>query len=378
MNTSNKALNNSFNQDRIANSNNFITIVPELTNTAILDGESSLTVDIREDNGAIDTVLFGGSDFFNPGSPVSDFGLQNSTNTSSFVRNNTSGFTQQPVSVRKDDDSIVVTGTYTQGGANVDFKRIYTQIEGFNAFEVETEFTNNGSDIELRYFDTFDPDQGVDQGNGFRTFNDVLTLDTGAGIAKIGQATESGGLTFILGSLDPDATIASGNPFSIFSGSSLNNFFTSPFDGNGSFADSGTHIGIQLDLDAGETESFNYLQSYGETIDEAQEQFIEVLTPVELLGTEDDDVLSGSDRRDIIFGLGGNDIIQGLGGNDQIFGGGDNDLITAGNGKDTVEGGTGSDRIFGNNGDDNLSGQSGQDDILGGDGNDLINGGSDS
>jgi HSP20 family molecular chaperone IbpA len=31
-----------------------------------------LTVDIRQDNGAIETVSFGGSDYFNPGTPVSD------------------------------------------------------------------------------------------------------------------------------------------------------------------------------------------------------------------------------------------------------------------------------------------------------------------
>ena len=379
MATNGDTLNSSSSTDSADNNNNSANVVSQPTTTAILDPESLLKVDIREDNGAIDTVLFSGSDFCNPGGPVSDFGLQNGTNTSSFVRNDTSGFTQQPVSVSEDDGSVVVTGTYTQGGANVDFKRTYTQIDGFNAFEVETEFTNNGSDVNLRYFDTFDPDQGVDRGSGFSTFNDVLTLDTGAGEAKIGQATESGGLTFILGSLDSDATVASGNPFSISSGSTLNNFFTSPFDGNGALADSGTHIGVELDLDAGESETFNYLQAYGETIDQAQEQFIDALTPpAEIFGTEGNDVLAGTNRRDIIYGLGGNDIIEGLNGNDQIFGGGDNDVISSGSGKDTVEGGTGSDRILGNSGNDILSGNSGQDNILGGEGNDEINGGDDS
>jgi Ca2+-binding RTX toxin-like protein len=98
----------------------------------------------------------------------------------------------------------------------------------------------------------------------------------------------------------------------------------------------------------------------------------------DLIGTENDDILTGSNRGERIFGFGGNDIIQGLGGKDQIFGGGDNDQITAGNGNDTVEGGAGDDIISGDAGNDTLSGNEGQDDILGGDGNDQINGGSDS
>ena len=121
--------------DSINNSNNSVDLTSLPTTTAILDPESPLNVDIREDNGAIDTVLFSGSDYFNPGSPVSDFGFQNNTDTSSFVRNDTSGFTQQPVTVSEDDGSVVVTGTYTGGGANVDFERTYTQIDGLNVFE---------------------------------------------------------------------------------------------------------------------------------------------------------------------------------------------------------------------------------------------------
>lgn len=100
--------------------------------------------------------------------------------------------------------------------------------------------------------------------------------------------------------------------------------------------------------------------------------------PPPLIGTENDDVLTGSNRGNFISGLGGNDILQGLGGNDQIFGDNDNDLITGGNGNDIVEGGSGNDVISGNSGDDTLSGQEGQDDIQGGDGNDRIFGGNDS
>jgi len=101
------------------------------------------------------------------------------------------------------------------------------------------------------------------------------------------------------------------------------------------------------------------------------------LTPApDIIGTDGDDVLTGTNRGERIVGLGGDDIIQGLGGSDQVFGDDDNDLISAGDGNDTVEGGAGTDLISGDNGDDNLNGQAGQDNVFGGEGNDQINGGS--
>lgn len=84
------------------------------TQAVTLDN-GSLSVDIRDDNGAIGQVLFGSSDFYNPGLPVSDFGLQNGTNTSTFVRNTTGGDSLQPVTVIGNPGSVTVTGTYTEG-----------------------------------------------------------------------------------------------------------------------------------------------------------------------------------------------------------------------------------------------------------------------
>ncbi|MEM8831446.1 MAG: pre-peptidase C-terminal domain-containing protein [Cyanobacteria bacterium P01_G01_bin.19] len=336
-----------------------------------------LQTNIRSNNGAIDDVLFDGSNFFNPGAPISDFGLQNGTDTSTFVVNDTEGFrNEQPVTVERIDDEIVVSGTYTGGGANVDFTRTYSLVEGLNVVLVNTEFVNNGSDVDLRYFDTFDPDQGVDRGNDFATFNDVFDLDTAGGTARVGQASELDNLTFLVGSLNSDVTVASGSPFSIGDGFTLNEFFDSPFDGEGELADSGTHIGIQLDLSAGETESYEYFQAYGETPEEAQDQFlqsVEPLTPI--VGTEGDDVLTGTESRDFIEGLGGNDLIEGLAGNDSISGGSGNDLVSAGDGRDSVTGDDGHDSILGGNGNDRLDGGRGGDRILGESGDDTVNGG---
>jgi hypothetical protein len=235
----------------------------------------SLNVTIRDDNGAIDTVLFGGSDFYNPGGSVSDYGFQNGTNTSTFVINTTTGFTGQPVSVTSGSGFVAVSGTYTGGGANVSFTRTYSLVDGLDVLRITTNFVNNGPEVMLRYFDTFDPDQGVGQGHGFGTSNDVLTLSTGNGLARVGQAMEAGGLTVVMGSVASNATVASGSPFSIFNGSALNTFFSSPVDSNGAFNDQGTHVGaMQVLMGAGGASTFVYDQAYGTSMTVAQDQFI--------------------------------------------------------------------------------------------------------
>ncbi len=179
-----------------------------------------------------------------------------------------------------------------------------------------------------------------------------------------------------MGSLNSDVTVASGSPFSIGDGFTLNEFFASPFDGEGELADSGTHVGIELDLSAGETESFDYLQAYGENPEEAQDQFLQAIEPlVPIVGTEGDDVLTGTESRDFIEGLGGNDVIEGLAGNDTISGGNGNDLVSAGDGRDSVTGDRGSDSILGGNGNDRLDGGNGKDRLLGELGDDTVNGG---
>ncbi|NJL22089.1 MAG: PTPA-CTERM sorting domain-containing protein [Leptolyngbyaceae cyanobacterium SM1_3_5] len=233
----------------------------------------SLTLDINDSNGAISSVLFGGSEFYQRGAFVSNFGFQNGTNTSTFATNTAFGSSGVPVTVTSGSGSATVNGSFTGGGANISFSRVYSLVPGLNVIRTITTFVNNGADTTLSAFDTFDPDQGLDKGTGFGTFNDVLTLVTNAGLAKVGQATESGGLSVVIGSLNP-ATIASGNPFQIGDGFDLNAFFDAPFDDNGSFADSGTHIGLRSVLTAGSSLSFAYDQAFGLTSEAAQAEFI--------------------------------------------------------------------------------------------------------
>ena len=249
-----------------------------------------LAVDLNDNNGAISSVLFGGSEFYREGTFVSNYGFQNGTNTGTFVTFNANGSEPSPVNVSSNGSSVTATGTYRGGGANIGFSRVYSLVPGLNVLRTTITLANGGADTNISLFETFDPDQGQDQGNGFGTNNDVTTIETGVGTATAGQATETGGLSVVIGTLNGDATVAAGGPFGIFGGVGLNNFFNAPIDGNGSFADLGTHVGLRTLLDAGTSLTFRYDQAFGLTSGAAQDAFIaanaskEIPTPALLPG----------------------------------------------------------------------------------------------
>ena len=128
---------------------------------------------------------------------------------------------------------------------------------------------------------------------------------------------------------------------------------------------------------------------------------------IELIGTDDADVIEGSDEveeisthggDDIINAGGGSDYIQAGDGDDEIHAGAGNDYVEAGLGADTVwldagndtfvdetesgpsgndevHGGAGDDRFYGAGGDDTFYGDEGSDTLNGGAGNDTFTGG---
>jgi hypothetical protein len=84
--------------------------------------------------------------------------------------------------------------------------------------------------------------------------------------------------------------------------------------------------------------------------------------PATIVGTNGNDVSSGTPARDVMVGLGGNDSLSGLAGND---------LICGGKGKDNLNGGKGKDKLYGQKGKDKLRGKAGKDLCVGGPGKDI-------
>jgi Ca2+-binding RTX toxin-like protein len=114
----------------------------------------------------------------------------------------------------------------------------------------------------------------------------------------------------------------------------------------------------------------------------------------DLIGTPEDDTITGGPGPDRLAGLEGNDTLNGLGGNDGLSGGSGNDTLNGGagndgisgyTGNDTLNGGDGNDYLLGgsdwvfhddgNSGNDILNGGAGNDRLDGSDGDDVINGG---
>jgi hypothetical protein len=228
---------------------------------AITNG--NLNVEVSDGNGAIRSTVFDGKEFFREGTYVSNFGFQVGNDTSTFLANDAYGSSGVGVTVSSNQ----VSGSF----AGIQFTRSYSLVSGLDVLRISTNFINDGAATTLSYFDTFDPDQDLSV-SGFGTFNDVFGIASIAGIA--GQATGQSGLSFLLGSVDSRATVASGGPFGIFEGNALNDFFDNPVDGDGSFGDTGTHIGLRTRLASGQSTSFVIDLAFGSTAAEAKTQFI--------------------------------------------------------------------------------------------------------
>jgi Ca2+-binding RTX toxin-like protein len=94
----------------------------------------------------------------------------------------------------------------------------------------------------------------------------------------------------------------------------------------------------------------------------------------DILGTSDDELLTGTQYADVLQGQGGNDELNAGAGNDQVEGGSGNDVINGESGNDQLLGGKGNDLLSGGTGNDVLNGEYGNDIYLFnlGDGQDTI------
>jgi Ca2+-binding RTX toxin-like protein len=96
---------------------------------------------------------------------------------------------------------------------------------------------------------------------------------------------------------------------------------------------------------------------------------------LDIIGTENADILQGTNAGELIKGLEGDDSISASDGDDFIMGNADNDTIGGGDGDDTILGGAGGDLIFAYKGDDVVHAGRGNDIIRSGEGSDVLFGG---
>lgn len=127
-------------------------------------------------------------------------------------------------------------------------------------------------------------------------------------------------------------------------------------------AEHGGLAGVTVDLGAGTA-----IDGFGD---------IDTLSSVErVMGTDQDDSLTGSIADNYLRGNDGNDAMFGENGNDELDGGEGNDHLEGGRGDDELQGEDGNDTLLGGNGDDTLNGGNGADSLNGGLGDDILTGG---
>ena len=88
---------------------------------------------------------------------------------------------------------------------------------------------------------------------------------------------------------------------------------------------------------------------------------IEAILRNEIVGTADDDALTGGIRDDELLGFAGNDTLDGGEGDDAVFGGRGDDILRGSDGDDNLRGGAGDDQFFDFIGVNRMDGGSGND-----------------
>ncbi|MFZ4596161.1 MAG: hypothetical protein ACOYOF_18025, partial [Verrucomicrobiaceae bacterium] len=239
----------------------------------ITDG--ALTVVIDDNNGAIQSAQLGGKEYFRLGTFVSDWGLQVGTDTTTFRVNNANATEGIPVTV----SGTTATGTYSAGGATISASRTYNAVPGQNTLRITNSFTNTGSSsVSLRYFDTFDPDQGTGFSgyNTPSTQNDVLIV-SGRSVAQA-SIPASTVHTLILSAPSLTPVLSAGGAFQISSGAILNAEQSTPTDGNGTSADLGLHLIADQVILPGSSWTFDVYVTFGTSVATAQASFTSAVT----------------------------------------------------------------------------------------------------
>ncbi|MBX9581570.1 MAG: hypothetical protein K2X87_14815 [Gemmataceae bacterium] len=232
-----------------------LAVVPAAQAAVLSAG--SLVVTVRDDNGAIASVTNNGIEYYAQGTFVADYGIQINGDNTTFASNTIYG--ASPITVTSVaggggvGDSITVIGSYM----GLEFSRTYTLLSADTYRTVTTWSNTSGADVTLQLFDTFDPDQGIDQGLGFNTINDVnadgnaLTATAGTETVMAFNPTLGSALGF-----QPDFALG------IFTGAQLDAFLAGPYDPNGADQDIGYSIARSVFVAVGDSGQLAFDQTF--------------------------------------------------------------------------------------------------------------------
>jgi Ca2+-binding RTX toxin-like protein len=269
-------------------------------------------------------------DYFLPGTPIEGYSIGyrttagGSSSSHAGTYSNHSALSGTTVAAI-DGATMTATTTASLSGGAMDVTQVITLDSQATYYTTTITLTNtsDGTLYDVRYLRNADPDQDVNMGGDFETFNDVLGQVGTDGVAAVQSTGMSSGISMAYFS-DADGAVGSNDGF--------NN--TNPYDpglngtvadNNGSSGDSGINMLISGgDIGAGESVTLSFVTT------------LNVATKGHdyLIGAENGDSLSGLAGNDILWGLGGADTLSGGSGDDQLNGGAGNDILTGGEGAD--------------------------------------------
>lgn len=255
------------NSGSVTSSAALLTVLPS---PFVVLAQSNVTVTIANTAARIASLRFRSNELFRVGTFVSDWGLQISSNSSTFMRNpNAEGAVNQiPMTLlNAGERNASFAGTYTTAFGSVAVTRDFSLAQRSDVLRTATTFRNNGTgSIMVRYFETFDVDLNQGGSNVFSTANDRYLIANTPAIYTGRSALTNQGMVMAMGTTEPGALVSasSSSYFAITSSGELNTFFnTGGGDSQGLLADAAIDIGKEFILIPGGSAGFVFYQSLG-------------------------------------------------------------------------------------------------------------------
>jgi hypothetical protein len=321
------------------------------------------------DNEALEDGNATTGDAFNPGSAVENFTLAFTDADGAFVGSNESANGGTDISMGLAGTSTVdgIATVTTTGGVDdrVGVTQEISLGDNDTYFTTTVTITNLGDDpmTGLRYMRNGDPDQDVDAGGLYSTYNDVLLNPTdGSGTAAVDAQGKASGQSVLLLADQIGLNAANGLDdgtiqirASAFGFENQDPFATSAFDDpadpDGAPGDIGINLVFDLpDLAPGESVTISWITSINTASDGNDYLVMRAGETVIDAGNGNDFVFaSQADTTETLNGDNGTDSLYAYseeGSGDILNGGNGADFLSSGSGADTMTGGEGPDVFF--------------------------------
>ncbi|MDX2131216.1 MAG: hypothetical protein SFY69_04095 [Planctomycetota bacterium] len=251
-----------------------------------LSNGSGLVVQVQN-NGA-HNVVFGGRDYFSPGTPVGQFFMQNGTGSGTFA---TAPLTNTPT-VNPGTvvgNLTVTTGSFVSGSVAstllryvsiagvVEVERNISILPGLNVVMTQTTIRSITATMsDFRFGETYDPDQGNFSSS---TYNDRFTAYGGEAM----RARDLAGRTVVSGVSPVGGFGVGGFGLSINTGSEVNNLFNgTATDPNDAYSDVGYALAFRTSLTPGQVVNWTLYHAFGDTEAAAMSGFNQAMTVIPL------------------------------------------------------------------------------------------------